>query len=413
VPEEITLSLYRALTDDAFRVMLDGVPDAGFDWPTAAERLARVYAGLRADVGRRRARRDAAAIDADREVLAPFRLAVVTPLPPTPSGVATHSDRLLRAMHGFDDVEVAAFVAAHASGYDEVVPYPVHELATLPARWALGEFDAVLHCFGNHEFHRPYLPMLRLVPGAALLHDVRLTGVYPPERPVHDQTALGAGPIARAATRVLVQSAHAAALLHDDAGVEAFDVGPHHCPAVPPVTDDSRRGSAERWVVSAGIADPSKRTDLIVDAARRWAGRPDVRVAVVGLGGDAFDPGDDSVVVTGPVDDAAFDAWLRRASVVVQLRATTNGESSGVVHDALARGCPVVVSRLGSMDELPDDVVVKVDVDVTAAALADVIDELLADDARRAELSANALAFAAEHTVERQARQIVDALRDG
>jgi glycosyltransferase involved in cell wall biosynthesis len=396
VPEEITLALYRALTDEHFRSMLDQVPDPGLDWSTAAARLIRVY--TRVHPGR------------PPSVAAPSRrIAVASPLPPTPSGIAAHTDRLLRAMSEMDGVEPTAFVHRDASALQDVVPYPVHDLSTLPARYALGEFDAVLHCVGNHEFHQPYIPVLKLVPGAVLLHDVRLSGVHPPGRPVRGQSELGSAPVARAATKVLVQSRHAGELVAADAGVVPIDVGPLHCVQVAdrPASDVV---AGEQWVVSAGIADVSKRTDVFVAAARLLAGRPAVRSAVVGLGGEAFVEPGDPVEATGPVTDAEFDAWLRRSSVVVQLRGTSNGESSGVVSDALARGCVVVASRLGAMAELPDDVVVKVEPDVTPGELADVVGALLDDEERRAALSTRALAYAARETPTAQAERILAAL---
>ena len=402
VPEEITLALHRSLTDDRFRSMLDDVPDSGFDWPTAADRMARVYRGL---VGRIACRASSTGAPSTR------RLAVATPLPPTPSGIAEHSDRLLRAFHELDGVEVTAFVPGHASGYDGVVPYPVVPLATLPARHALGEFDAVLYCFGNHEFHRPLVPMLRLVPGAVLLHDVRLTGLYPADRPVLGQSDLGTAPVVRRASRVLVQSTHAVEMVAGDTGATPVDVGPLHSAQVAPGRTEGDDGAL--WVVSAGIADESKRTDVFVEAAAAVAGgRDGVRGAVVGLGGDRFVDGVEGVVTTGPVDDAAFDAWLRRAAVLVQLRGSSNGESSGVVADAVARGCVVVVSRMGAMAELPDDVVVKVDAGIDAMGLAAVIGDLLDDEERRRTLSERALAYAREQTPLAQAERILTALFD-
>ena len=136
---------------------------------------------------------------------------------------------------------------------------------------------------------------------------------------------------------------------------------------------------------------------------------PGISAAVVGAGSERFVTGD--VVGTGHVDDGEFDRWLRRATCLVQLRATSNGESSGVVAHALARGVPLVVTDIGAMRELPDDVAIRVPPDVSAAELARVIRSLVDDVDRRAAMRESALAFARRHTSSTQADLVVAALR--
>ena len=261
--------------------------------------------------------------------------------------------------------------------------------------------------------------MMRVVPGHALLHDVRLRGAFDPLRinqfaqryydhHVDDDTLFFAAPVAHSAISVLVQSAHAADLVFADSGVTAVDVGPHHCPTVDP-TDPVEDGSRP-WVVSAGIADISKQSDVFVAAMDELGQRRDVRAALVGLGGERFVTEADCVVATGAVDDVAFFGWLQRAAVMVQLRRTSNGESSGVVAHALARGIPLIVSDVGAMAELPDEVAVKVPVDVTPPELAGVVDQLLGDVGRRAAMRAAALDLARRETPLAQARRIVGAI---
>src|SRR5680860_1459463 len=143
---------------------------------------------------------------------------------------------------------------------------------------------------------------------------------------------------------------------------------------------------------------------------RRLAERRPIRSALVGLGGDEPLTADDDVVTTGHVPAGEFDDWLRRASLLVQLRSVSNGESSGVVAQALSYGVPLVVSDLGAMAELDDDVAVKVPVDIAPDELAAVVDGLLGDPERLARLAAAARAFAARETPVAQARRIVDAV---
>ncbi len=406
---DMAAKLEQALADPSFAAILDRVPDSGFTWSQAARRLVGVYKTLGGTPSVGRQQRS----DGRR------RLGVVTPFPPAQSGVAEHSSRLMRAIHDhIDDVEVVAFVESGASGLGVNAPYPIRELSSLPYRWAAGELDAVLYCFGNHPIHRAFYPMLRRVPGHVFLHDIRLLGAFdehllgplvarfydePPRDP------LLTAPVANSACSVLVQSRYAATLVERECGVQAVDVGPVHCRAV-----DQREASDEPsglpWVISAGVADTTKRTATFVAAAKILVVGGVARASVVGEHGDDFVAEGDTVSATGRVTDDELDSWLRRASVVVQLRDGTNGESSGIVSDAIALGCAVVVSDVGAMGELPDTVVVKVPEEITPQALADVISGLLEDDARCRQLRASARAYAAQETPLAQARRVVEAI---
>ena len=59
-----------------------------------------------------------------------------------------------------------------------------------------------------------------------------------------------------------------------------------------------------------------------------------------------------------PID--AFDGFLAACDVILNLRQTTFGETSGTMMRAFGLGKPVVASDIGSVHELPDDVCVKI-----------------------------------------------------
>jgi glycosyltransferase involved in cell wall biosynthesis len=411
--DDMAEHLERALTDAAFRADLDAARDPGFTYEQAADLTVaayrRVVAEGRAAMARRRP-----------------RLAVVTLLPPTPSGVADHSAALLDELARLADV--TCFTA------DEVAPltvaaapeYPVRPLGLLPNLVRGGAFDAVLYTMGNNKLHRPFLRVLDEVPGTVLFHDVRIGDCYTPderqamaERHYPDDThprPLYAAAVATAATQCLVHSAHAAELLAADCGVAAVNVGPLPmrgalvtglAPVDPPPTE------GEVWVVSAGVADTVKQTHTFVAAAELLLDRhPDWNAAVVGLGGERFVEEGSRVIATGRVTARDYTDWMGRTTVIVQLRARSNGESSAAVADALANGKPIVATDLGATSELPDDVMVKVPPDVTPAQLADAIETLVDDEQRRAQLSEAALAFAGRNTVRHEAEKILAAVTD-
>ena len=173
-------------------------------------------------------------------------------------------------------------------------------------------------------------------------------------------------------------------------------------PACPPVTADQRAGPEDDPVVVAfGIVSMAKRPDLLVDAAA-LAG---CRLAFVGpcpplleqvIADRARVRGTlDKVEVTGTVDDAAWRRWLARATLAVQLREGTSGESSAAVLEALAAGVPVV-TNLATAAEYPEGTVAYVP-SADPVAVAACLEALRADPHRRRELSEAGARFAAAH----------------
>ena len=403
---DIASTLERAIDDPTFAAILDRVPDSGFNWSESARRLVGVYDRLSREQPRTTVTRSG-----------PLRLGIVTLMPPTPSGIADHSARLVQALNDHvPEVDVTVFVEETATW--STLDVPIFDLATLPGRWLAGELDAVLYCFGNNRFHRSFFPMMRVVPGHALVHDVQLDGAF--NRLQIDQFAQKfydhdvdadtrfVKPVAIRATSVLVQSEHAAQLVLSESGVAATNIGPHPCAEVE--TSEPIRDGGPPWVVTMGIADISKGSDVVVAAFEELASRRPIRTALVGLGGERFLDAASSVVATGQVTAGEYDKWLRRATVTVQLRRTTNGESSGVAADAMARGVPLIVTDLGAMSELPSDATVKVPVDVTSSELAATIESVLDGDNERAAMRVAGLEFAACETPTAQALRIVEAI---
>jgi glycosyltransferase involved in cell wall biosynthesis len=116
------------------------------------------------------------------------------------------------------------------------------------------------------------------------------------------------------------------------------------------------------------------------------------------------------VRLRGFVEGEGFDRLVTQTTVAVQLRTVSMGETSGSVADCLGAGIPTIASAVGSTRELPDDVLVKVEPDVSAAALAGELEALLGDDRRRADLGHAARAHAREHPFAESARFLYEEL---
>jgi hypothetical protein len=110
--------------------------------------------------------------------------------------------------------------------------------------------------------------------------------------------------------------------------------------------------------------------------------------------------------MTSFLDADGYTKLLRRVSLAVQLRARTNGEASGAVHDCIANGVPLVVSRLGAARELPD-FVEKVSPEGSAEELASLLNALLSDPSRRQSMADAGIAYARGHGFAEAAEMIL------
>jgi glycosyltransferase involved in cell wall biosynthesis len=404
------------LRDDAALERLRQGPIPDFTWEGAAARTHEVYDRIEA-ADRRTARRP------PRRP----RIAMVCPFPPVPSGIADYSHRLvgelLRSVdvHCFTDQDLETCRVPAGAG--------LSPLTDLRARAMTPEFDRVLYVLGNNPFHAGAVRALRHTPGVVHLHDVRLGGCYAGEdwhallarhypgrydpRDLErmerlpwlafERHPLLLGDVARHATAVLTNSEHAAQLVRLDTGRRATPIGPLAVHARTP-------GDGVRdLVASFGIVSPTKQCDKVLEAFRILAARhPELEFAFVGEAPEGF--GADEVTVTGFVDEDRFAALVDRTALAVQLRETTNGESSAAVADCIGAGTPAVVTDFGAQAELPDEVVAKVPREITGAELAEVVDALLADPGRRAAMVAAGRSYAAANDPAAAAARLLGAL---
>ena len=424
-PRAMAAAIHRGLTDEAHRRrILDDAADRPVrTWDDVADETLAAY--------------DAVPVRSRRSRRGPFRVAFVSPLPPQPGGVAAYSARLLTALRRRCVVD--AFVDGPPHQRENVlaaVAGGARALATLERLEALhGRYDAVVYNLGNSEFHTGALAMLGRRPGVVLAHDVRLTNLYRFAPWQHPDAAPGgfeaslrrmygddasAADVDRwdllmardaiaASTRFATTSTFAADLARLDARPEHR----HRVVALPfAVSDGSLDGlpspSMGPFVVASfGVLNPLKQGTRLVDAVAAL-GRDDVRLAFVGpasavevaaIGAAASAAGvAKRVELTGQVDDDEYRRRLASATVAVQLRASTNGESSAAVGDCLAAGLPTIVTDIGAARALPADAVVRVPADVSAADLATALRRLLDDEGERRARSTAARAYADAHT---------------
>jgi glycosyltransferase involved in cell wall biosynthesis len=370
-------------------------------------------------------------------------VAFVSPMPPTPTGIATYARAVLEGLR--------------AIGYRRAIDvvWPIRPQDEVRVRsYGL----AVYHVGNNVVFHGEIYRFAVARPGLVVLHDLGLDDLVKgllaegdplgirawreaarraprlslPEATIHEPLSQPwCAHLVRHAKGVVVHSEFAKRYLRDFGCATPIFVVPH-----PPVETErdvvaaeadapaARRragaGPDDILIVAPGDLNRAKQLDALLAAVASLPGN--VRVALVGRTIPDFDPATavaaagvrDRATVASDVGDREFLAWIAAADIVVDLRFPHRGEVSGSLARGLQAGRPTVVSATGTYLDLPEDAVATVPAGpVDPVALAAVLRDLATDAARRARLAARARSLAGErYTLEATARGYARAIEN-
>lgn len=381
-----------------------------FSWTRSAER---VLAGLREIAGKRYAP------EALASSIRP-RLAYVSPLPPTQSGIADYSAELLPDLAKHYDIDV---VVADPNVELAWVRGASRVLTVESFRSKSSSYDRVLYHFGNSEFHKHMFDLIEEIPGVAVIHDFFLSGVhnfletyglrnnsfkqsifashgyggllYYRDQGIHNAIMnLPCNlPVLSAAIGVISHSSFSKSLAHKYYGA-AFDgawaVAPH-ARVLPTKNGRSairkKLGIADNEILicSFGIIAETKLNMRLLHAWKALCGETGFKLKLVFVGGNSGNSygmelesaiRDASIIgdakITGWASQELYRDYLLAADIAVQLRSSSRGETSGTVLDCMAWGVPTVINQNGSMAEFDSQAVVKLsdefsDTDLIAA----------------------------------------------
>ncbi|MEO8359706.1 MAG: glycosyltransferase [Vicinamibacteria bacterium] len=386
-----------------------------------------------------------------------MRLAIVSPLPPAPTGIADYTMDVVRALRGTHSMELF-----HDQVEVLVPDPPAFHISELPVRDGKTRFDAIVYQMGNAPAHDFMYDWMERHPGIVVLHDLVLHHSYTRrflESP--ESQAYAADPSShekrmkaeakhegyRSAIEAVypgqgerLKDAHfnstgdllpyvfplfepslihaRAAAAHNDFMLESMRVARPDL-SVTKVAMPVRRIRTDvatvaalrvRWgikdgdlVVGAfGLLTREKRIDTLARAFKRIAEiHPGARLL---LAGPAADPEwlrgalDNACVtartiVTGRLDTAEFSAAMELSTVVVHLRYPTARETSAALLRVMAQGRPVVISDIANQSEIPDDAVRRVDPTDEEGGVARAIDALARDPKLAQRLGSRAREF--------------------
>jgi len=387
------------------------------------------------------------------------RSALLSPLPPTPTGVAEYTRDLAPSLAGLQDLTLyAPSPAAHA-----IDGVPVRDVAAFDA-----DRDPALVTYyqmGNNAHHHFVAERAWARPGVLVLHDLVLHHYFIEQTLAQDDEqgylalleesygregrALGLGRVhgicsdlqqfvhplfERLVTRsrgVIVHNQRARRLIHARFPRAAVAVVPMGMPSADedPLPERARArrdlgfGDDEFLVGVFGFLTPMKRPEIIAAAfTRLLRSVPRARLLVVGEVSRVVDLNAmfgergvrDLVTFTGYVSEAGVRQYMAAADVFVNLRYPTAGETSASLLRLMGWGKPVVVSDFGQFRELPEGAVFHLPLaDDEDQALAALLVRLAADPAECRRVGEAAAAFVKLHHTREQAAKLYAAFGEG
>jgi glycosyltransferase involved in cell wall biosynthesis len=417
----------RALSDDRFRAQLVKNAQrqaANFSWEESARKALQAMEQLHTH-------RQACCLAPIGTASKP-KLAYVSPLPPTRSGIADYSMELLPELAQLYDIVV---IVDQKNVSD---PWIVENCRIRSPLWFAEhaeEFARVVYHFGNSAFHQHMFKLLESIPGVVVLHDFFHSGVLAhmeaegscpgiwPQALYHSHgyEALGkyytsrdrddliyAYPCSLAviqqAIGLIVHSEHSCRLVSRWYGGDLADweVIPHlrHLPE----SDDRqaarqalRFGPDDFVVCSFGMLAPTKLNHRLLRAwtQSRLGKNKQCYLLFVGenhqgdygrriLAEIRRSQSGDNVRITGWVDRETFQLYLAAADLGVQLRTLSRGETSGTVLDCMCHGLATIVNANGSLADLDGQGLWKLSDQFADAQLVEALERLWEDgDCRR------------------------------
>jgi glycosyltransferase involved in cell wall biosynthesis len=350
---------------------------------------------------------------------------VVTPLPPSKSGIADYSFDLIIALSKFAKITVVTNVGSTS-------PETVLSLSELKIPIIdIGDSEkidslsgAFVYNFGNSHFHVQELELFRLKRGVVILHDYYLSGLYWEKNAlIQGQLSFNSdlksleGELSKSELKLLSEPHLAIRQFSMNRSVieHALGVIVHSEESANRIKDNfwieqslalkrvqqiyrenirptERLQSEIRTNITIGVFGIVAETKCYREILYSWneATKPqNARIVFVGedLTTDfetlIFELGlQDSVVLAGRVNDEEYRQWLTNVDGAIQLRKFSRGENSRAVLDVLGSGIPTIINSHGTANEYPDEISITIKDEFSVPELINAIEELLKFDTK-------------------------------
>lgn len=162
-------------------------------------------------------------------------------------------------------------------------------------------------------------------------------------------------------------------------------------------------------VCSFGYVDRTKLNDKVCTVVNRMNSESGRKITYLMVGDGVYVDNylGEYIKKTGFVDLRTFNSFIQHCDLVVNLRNSSMGETSGALIRAMGLGRPCIVSDEGWFSELPNDAVIKVKEVNCKESLYKSLSSLKNNEQKRIMLSKKAKSYIAKHySIEKISREI-------
>lgn len=352
------------------------------------------------------------------------KMAFFSPWMPSKSGIAWHASKVVFELLKYFSVDV--FVSNMDPDWlpeTGVFPISFFEVMNIKHHYNFRLFN-----LGNGPDHAESLQILENLSGSVILHDVRISAV-PSNYSIHPTTWRN-GPYGDLGlyrlpldAQVFVHSEHAKEMVLSDRYGKHLNVNVLGN-GLPVDVVGKVRKSPPVVLGSAGFVSPVKSPELIAVAFGLLA-RSDIDLQFRFIGSCTVEYESSLTAIfnrasrdTGTLrfikdlDESEYWVEVEKLDLAVQLRVSTNGESSGTAIEIQSRGIPVVCTDIGSNRELPAEIFVKVRKDISPTQLAQNLRVLIADLKQYEQRSAAGVKWAKNRIFSNYALELRDKLEE-
>ena len=432
--KDLEEKLTRLLSDESLLLKLSQYSierSKEFSWEKVVKKTTKAIA----EIKRAKDIQGSSSVDAVKQtsVHEKKKLAYISPLPPLKSGISKYSMTLIKFLKRFYNITVVNELGVNSNTFE--LPSGVASICSLDFfEENYFSFDRVLYHFGNSRFHSHYFDLVELYPGVVVLHDFYLDGVVSLKDDFQEILFESYGVAANCS--VFLQDfpkinypcnlntidSSIGIILHSNFAMGLAsrwygDKVTRRCAVVPLLKDFKenkkksnvvgRVSKGEKYICSFGYLGPNK---MNKDLFKAWSDSVSLESTLVFVGAEGdedyckelrnliSDFGLESrVIFTGWVDEKTYNLWLLKATVAVQLRINSRGETSASLFDCFANEVPAIVNEHGDNASLPDSVVCKIPENFSSHHLAKSLKAMIDDSPMRRRFIKNAHSFLSEY----------------
>ena len=345
------------------------------------------------------------------------KMAMLTPLPPSRSGIADYNANFLPYLGQYFDIDL--FVLGDKPS-DEYLNSTFRIFDADNFEEVASSYDVILYEFGNSEFHEHMLALLEKFPGVVGLHDAYLSGLmmyleyYKGESGRYEkEMQLSHGPLANQyfapikgcadpvgksivnlpCTKSVIDKAigiishspfnlEVAREFYPESFQAPYRIIPQLVIPPEPVSEQTRMQirsklgiSEDEFVIATfGHVAWTKMGDKLLEAFLKSKLKSNEKVRLIYVGELAADEWGAELAnaikdaklkhrisITGFLPDYDYRDFLICTDLAIQLRTNSRGGTPKGVLDCLSYGVPVIVNNDASYRDYPDDVVIKID----------------------------------------------------